>query len=273
MNIDNTLIVKISEDKEYDRYNEGDTIDGLLIDTIIGQNKDCFIFLTYDDMDKKYYIMEYTKPTFEVEKYKEKNHMVEKLQSLIDSANFDKNLNYKMTGKLANSYYVSLTNHSSDVESYFFITEKSIKDAAENIKESNHITFISYNILYSFISIAILLIAYICYDYLNHANVLLISIGGILGSMLSIIERNKDVKEVHFQSKKNISLFSFISIILGALSGFIIYWGSEANLLLGNLQDNTSALFILGVAVGTSERYLNSFLKKATNSNLGEDEK
>lgn len=246
--------------KKYSEYSEGELFEGISIDSIVGQEDNCFIFLTVKD--KKHKIVEITDDNFNTKDYIQKSNYMFKLHALIDLERFNEEEDRSLKGQLAYMYYSSLIDNNNDVKSFFETIETLINQAIDDIQESRHITFISCNIFHSFIAIILLLILYKIFNSWEYINSTLITIGGVIGSMLSIIQRNKETKKIHFRKRKNIILFSFISIILGALSGFIMYWGSQANILLGDMNNNISALFIIGIIAGTSERYLNSFLKK-----------
>jgi len=250
-----------NDDKPFMELKEGDNIFGIRIDELVGVDNNILVFFTKDK--NKYKMTESVEDETLIKKFTEKRNYMSKLYEIIDLERFSKVEERMLKVKLATAYYSSLLDKSDDTkidkcfEAIEFIIDKSIED----IQESRHISFIFWNIMHSFLFITIMFIIYSQNTQWIYIDMNIMIVGGILGAMISVIQRNKETKTIHFRKIKNVIFFSLISVILGGISGFVIYWASQSNIVLGGISENTSALFILSIIIGTSERYLNSFLK------------
>lgn len=242
---------------------EGEIFHGLKVDELIGKNSKTFMFLNLND--NHYNIVDYTPGSEKIARYTEITIYASKLESLINIEKFDLDEDKRLKSKLADVYYAALNDESNvDIASIFKSAEIIINNSVNDIQETKYIKFISCNILHTSLFIILVACFYLIFKHIS----LMAAIGGSIGAMLSVIQRNKKTKQVHFSSRINMVLFSIISITLGSLSGFILYWASQANIVLGTMSGNTSAIFVFAVLAGTSERYFNSLLSKVEKTDI-----
>jgi hypothetical protein len=86
-------------------------------------------------------------------------------------------------------------------------------------------------------------------------------LGGLLGSLISIIQRGSKLPVDPLCSVAHLALQGFIRLVLGAIFGAFLVSASKADLTLGNFSEDTWALFGFSVAAGFSERFVPDLLK------------
>ena len=259
----NNNTVNYNANKNLDDYIIGDYILGIRIEAILSQNGNLLVYLNENNGIGFSFADLTTIP-----KHMEKLNYYYKLQSKIDLENFShKDLN-TLNGSLGASLGRAMVDRSGEnIKDSFNDTKFLVKKYIKNIQEIRHGYFTLSNIILGVLSCFILITLYYQLEWV-HASAFIMSAGGILGSIISVIQRNKETKYVHFKSLPNILLFSSVSTILGGITGFILYWVNDAGIIIGHSADNLSTLLILSIVAGSSERYLNNMLKKQEKSSV-----
>jgi len=86
--------------------------------------------------------------------------------------------------------------------------------------------------------------------------------GGLLGALISVLQRSKDIKVVPFEPLHHIVLQGVVRIGLGCCFGVIAILACKAGVLLELLGSDTKKLLLLAVVAGVSERLIPDFIEK-----------
>ena len=146
-------------------------------------------------------------------------------------------------------------------EASFSISKTFIDQAAI---DSAKINYIQVSLCCSVVFSLLLLLFYYNYSG-NSQNLKDISLGcfaGVLGALVSILQRSKDLKPEPFSS---IGLFAFGGItrsLLGVIFGGLVVIATKANIALGLAADSSFAIFILAFTSGINERFVPELLEK-----------
>jgi len=100
----------------------------------------------------------------------------------------------------------------------------------------------------------------------NDKNIFLCSIGGGIGSLLSVLHKNLSISFIIAQKKKYILTEALVKILLGMLFGGVLYIIIKSNLILGVVGDNKYALVFFSLLAGFSERFIPNLFKKLENN-------
>lgn len=88
-------------------------------------------------------------------------------------------------------------------------------------------------------------------------------LGGLLGALISIIQRGWKLPVDPLASVYQLSAQGLIRVALGAIFGAFLVIASKANLTLGNIASDSWALFGFSTAAGFSERFVPDLLKNS----------
>lgn len=100
-------------------------------------------------------------------------------------------------------------------------------------------------------------------------NIVLGSIGGVIGASVSMVYRNRLVVVDPFVPSASLMFLGFVRVFLGMIFGGLIVVMSKANLVLGILQNNMHSLFIVAVLSGFAERFFPDILERLTIEKAG----
>jgi hypothetical protein len=103
--------------------------------------------------------------------------------------------------------------------------------------------------------------------------VVLGSLGGVIGAMISIIQRGVTLTMNPFVPISHVAFQGIVRVGLGAVFGAVLIAASKANLTLGILSDNSWSLFIFSVVAGLSERFVPDILDRMATENTHSDSK
>jgi len=146
-----------------------------------------------------------------------------------------------------------------------FIKSKSYieQSSSDNAK----ISYIQISLGFSLILSVLLLFFY--YNFVGSSTVLneisLGAMGGVIGALVSILQRNRELKPEPFSS---VSLLAFQGItrsLLGVIFGSLIVIAAKANIALGLASNSHYAIFIIAFVSGINERFVPDLLEKNIN--------
>jgi len=86
--------------------------------------------------------------------------------------------------------------------------------------------------------------------------------GGIIGSVISIIQRARTLKIDPFDSAIVLAFHGLSRVVLGAVFGVLLVAASKSNIALGHFADNLWALFGLAAVAGLTERWVPELLAR-----------
>lgn len=90
--------------------------------------------------------------------------------------------------------------------------------------------------------------------------------GGLLGASISIIQRGRKLPVNPIDSPLYLGFQGLLRVVLGLIFGALLMVASQANLVLGTIAANPSALFFVSVAAGMSERFVPDLLVRSLES-------
>lgn len=249
--------------KEPEDYNVGDeTPTGNKIAKIIIKSKRVLVYLS-DAGSLEYFADE--------QKFPHINTVGEYYSRLLSRINpeFGDRKRDVLHHHLGMSLYHALENGSGEnFKDYFRDVETKIKKT-KTIEEFN-LYYIVYTMLYTAIVCTIGILMFFMLPTENdfcHALPLMM-VAGCVGSCISVIQRNKDVKPDVFSEVFYLHYQALITIVLGGLSGILMLCAVHANLLFGMFSGNNKAIFLFSVMAGFSERFIPDLMAKlATRKN------
>ena len=123
-------------------------------------------------------------------------------------------------------------------------------------------------------SVALVLLLLLIYYTLGGAaaeakNIVLGSIGGVIGASVSMVYRNRFVVVDPFVPSASLMFLGFVRVFLGMIFGGLVVVMSKANLVLGILENNMHSLFIVAVLSGFAERFFPDILERLTIEKAG----
>lgn len=89
--------------------------------------------------------------------------------------------------------------------------------------------------------------------------------GGIIGAVISVLQRSATLEVKQFVPKSQVILQGCVRILLGILFGILLVGAVRAKLALGTLANSNDALFIFGVIAGLNERFIPDLLERVAN--------
>ncbi|MDF2077543.1 hypothetical protein P2Q70_23400 [Pseudomonas mendocina] len=93
--------------------------------------------------------------------------------------------------------------------------------------------------------------------------------GGFVGTLISVLERSKELRLSEYESSELIILQGVLRVCLGGVFGFIAYLAAMSGLAFSLFKDAMPMLIIIGVAVGFSERLIPDLIQGITSSKDG----
>ncbi|AFN79040.1 hypothetical protein PSJM300_14890 [Stutzerimonas stutzeri DSM 10701] len=104
------------------------------------------------------------------------------------------------------------------------------------------------------------LAAWLMYECANlpdliHASLVTIG-GGFLGTLISVLERSKEIRINEYESSELIILQGILRVCLGGAFGLIAFLAATSGLAFSLFKETMSMLILIGVAVGFSERLI-----------------
>ncbi|ELM3719930.1 hypothetical protein RYR53_003010 [Aeromonas hydrophila] len=90
---------------------------------------------------------------------------------------------------------------------------------------------------------------------------------GILGAFISTFERSKQLEITQKESSTLILFYGLFRVLFGAVFGFIAYLTVNSGIAFTNFKESLSALMLLGIAAGFSERLIPEFITSITDKN------
>jgi hypothetical protein len=164
--------------------------------------------------------------------------------------------------KLASSLVVALRKNSVGVNESFESAKQYLVKTIE-VQASSRL-------IYSVISFSILLLFVLGVVYFKWGalwardlNYLLVGAGGgLLGALISVLQRSKEIKVVPFESLHLIVLQGVVRIGLGSCFGVVSVLACKAGIFFDLLGADTKKLLLLAIAAGISERLIPDFIEK-----------
>ena len=145
---------------------------------------------------------------------------------------------------------------------HFKNTEEKVKNLIEHTREQRYNNLTFYNVLQSII-VCLALYVFSLFVQEDHIKIALFFMGGgVIGSCLSLLQRNNKLDLSAFSSKSHLALSAFLSVMLGVLVGFVIYWVTKTQIYVTAINGDQALAFLLSVGAGSSERFFNSLMKK-----------
>lgn len=90
--------------------------------------------------------------------------------------------------------------------------------------------------------------------------------GGIIGAVISVLQRSATLEVQQFVPKSQVALQGAVRILLGILFGILLVGAARSGLALGTLAQGTNALFMFGVIAGLNERFIPDLLERVASS-------
>lgn len=177
---------------------------------------------------------------------------------------FDVSNNENVLTSLCNVFFSALNANSiEECDSLYVDIEKRIK----NIKTPYQIK--SIYILFSLIFTVFVSTSMIAVYFLTNANfkyIFICTAGGAVGALFSILQRNNEIKFDSQIPNLYIYLQASFTVMLGSISGGIVYLLSMSDLALTFANKNIYSLVLLSIISGFSERMIPELFGKIEKS-------
>lgn len=135
---------------------------------------------------------------------------------------------------------------------------KKIEDLIHRLAENQ--LKINYLLTTVLSALILTILTYIAYSFLPTSNLVkgsLIAIsGGFTGTLISILERSKELRISEYESHLLILLQGVIRVCLGGVFGLIAYLAAQSGIAFSLFKEGTTALLLIGIAAGFSERLI-----------------
>ncbi|TMP19887.1 hypothetical protein CWC02_06965 [Pseudoalteromonas sp. S2721] len=245
----------IAEQEDKTKYKNGDvSISGEVIEMIYCASTDCIIFKTQRGTTGWEYVNKNGKIA---------DRAAVKFNELHEL--FDTQANPGVLVSLCNIFFSALNAKTiEECDRLFVDIEQRIKDIKTPDKIKSH--FILCALIFTTISSFLMLTAYNFSDS-SFKYVFLCIAGGSVGALFSILQRNN---EVVFNNQIKIQYIYFqatFTVLLGSISGGIIYLLSMSDLALTFANKNIYSLVLLSIVSGFSERMIPELFGKIEKSN------
>lgn len=158
---------------------------------------------------------------------------------------------------------------ASDIAEHYGVTNKTPFEVSKNYielttKQNIKITYLELSTFFAFIYS---LISFTLYKTTSlhdtiYGKLLLCSIAGVIGSIVSILQRNQTIDVEPFSSKWLLSFQGLTRLILGMIFGCAVLIAAKANIALGLASSNIYAISILAFVSGLNERFIPDLLEK-----------
>lgn len=165
--------------------------------------------------------------------------------------------------KLASSLVVAFRS-GDDIDGAF----ESAQAYLDKTLEAHASSRVVYSVL--FFSAALSLAVFSCYlkfSSVSTPNLNLFCIGlggGLLGALMSVLQRSRDIKVGQFESTSLIVLQGLIRVGLGCCFGVVAIVASKSGIFFEFLSGDNKKLFFLAMAAGVSERLIPDIFDRVT---------
>lgn len=165
--------------------------------------------------------------------------------------------------KLASSLVVALRKNSSDTSGAYESAKQYLMKVIE-VQASSRL-------IYSVMAFSLLLFFVFAFIYFNWAVFgfdglsplfLVGAAGGLLGALISVLQRSKDIKVVPFEPLHHIVLQGVVRIGLGCCFGVVAILACKAGVFFELLSSDVKKLLLLAIVAGISERLIPDFIEK-----------
>jgi len=163
--------------------------------------------------------------------------------------------NEKIQHRLAVAMSTALRrNNGAEGVMAFQSVDKLIHRLAENKLKLHYIVATTLS------AMLLTLAAWLMYECANlpdliHASLVTIG-GGFLGTLISVLERSKEIRINEYESSELIILQGILRVCLGGAFGLIAFLAATSGLAFSLFKETMSMLILIGVAVGFSERLI-----------------
>lgn len=171
-------------------------------------------------------------------------------------------LNNKQLQHAENLIASDIAEHKENIPSTAF---KKSKEFIDNTSKQNiKITYLELSLAFGFVYSIISFLIYKLTDlHVNiYGKICLCTIAGVIGTIVSILQRNQSIEVEPFTSKWLLSFQGITRIILGMLFGGTVLIAAKANIALGLANNNTYAIVLLAFVAGLNERFVPDLLEK-----------
>jgi hypothetical protein len=141
-------------------------------------------------------------------------------------------------------------------------------EAARNFiySKSTELSRLAYVLLSLSFAVVITGLTFVVYRYSAASEGLRIGIlvgisGGLIGAVISIIQRSRDLKIDPLDSAMLLGLHGLTRVLLGAIFGVLLVVASKADIALCHFSENPWGLFGLAAAAGFTERWVPELLE------------
>ncbi|WP_417671598.1 hypothetical protein [Pseudoalteromonas tetraodonis] len=177
----------------------------------------------------------------------------------------DEEIESKLHISLCNVFFSAINAETlEECEKCFDVIEKRIK----NFKTPYQIKsmYIFCTIIFTVIISAALVVIY-NYSNISFKSVFICIATGAIGALFSILQRNDEIKLDIRIPNNYIYLQSMFTVLLGSISGGIIYLLAMSDLAFSFASENIHSLAILSIMSGFSERMIPELFNKIDKSN------
>lgn len=143
------------------------------------------------------------------------------------------------------------------------IISKSEEHLESRIKEFNFILYFFTSLIVTAIVFGIILLTKLEFDVYSQG-----ILGGSLGAFISALQRTSQNQISIYESRLMIVIQALSRGFLGLISGLLLVAAIQADVALGFLSESPKAVFIFGIAVGFTERWMPDFLNSMTQKSL-----
>ncbi|GAB2197725.1 hypothetical protein [Sessilibacter sp. MAH4] len=137
----------------------------------------------------------------------------------------------------------------------------------KQIQESARVRYLIISMASALVICIITILAY--YNISNISEMvrqmLLCSIAGITGAVVSILQRNEEIRPEPFSSNLLFVFQGITRILLGVIFGSMVAICAKANIALGLASDNIYAIFVIAFLAGINERFIPDLIRKNIN--------
>jgi hypothetical protein len=225
---------------------------GLTIKTVVGKHRHLVVYITdKDSVGWRYHqLPEWLRPA--VAEF-------QKLTGLARSCLGKKHIQ-RGTVLLAQALYAALlSTQGDDVLGHFLQARTFIYE------KSTQATRLLYTVLTVACGIIIISLAFLIYDYWPYHEDLrpafsVAVAGGVIGALVSVMQRLKDLPIDPLDSRFVLALNGIIRLGLGACFGFLFVVAVKANIVLGHFANDNWALLGLAAGAGFTERWVPELL-------------
>lgn len=172
------------------------------------------------------------------------------------------NLKNSITSDLAIALHNSFISGDPNNVDVFF---KQVEERISSILSPNQakLWLILFSLLSSVILILFLFRIFIMLDQ-NDSSIVLCSGAGVLGSLMSLMQRNSNITINLEDGKPYIFMQASFIPLLGLFSGLCLYFLSNSDLAFSFAKENVFNLLVLSVVAGFSERFVPDLFNSAS---------